>query len=387
MVVGPLLGAAVAVLLAAGTAYAGSAPAGLAPTSYPAQAGHAYADRWQVLRSDRADDLAGVSCPRASRCVAVGGYFSAADVALPLAEVWDGRSWRLANPTVDPRATPMEAVSCATATFCIATSIYPASPEAWNGTTWRPLTTSDNLYTVSCASSSSCVGIDNHVEEWTGHAWRQLADLITPAGAQSIGIYGLSCAKPNRCMAVGASVYADRPQNTLHNLAEEWDGSSWRLLRTPDPVSGDQSLNQLSAVSCARPARCMAVGYDNAANSAVQHNLSMTWNGKTWRLRKIPGRYPFEDFPVLFSISCPAASDCMTVGNYATQHGTVGHNLAESWNGKNWRVLKTPGPGGGLHAVSCARAARCIAVGTAGHLTLAEMWNGTRWRLLKTRNP
>jgi hypothetical protein len=77
----------------------------------------------------------------------------------------------------------------------------------------------------------------------------------------------------------------------------------------------------------------------------------------------------------------------MAVGNYLTNGGAIGHNVAEFWNGSTWRILRTAGPGGGLTDVSCTRASRCMAVGQAGTLTLAEQWNGARWRLLKTPNP
>jgi hypothetical protein len=77
----------------------------------------------------------------------------------------------------------------------------------------------------------------------------------------------------------------------------------------------------------------------------------------------------------------------MAVGHYRTRAGQIGHNLAERWNGRTWRAVRTAGPGGGLSAVSCTRAIRCIAVGQAGNLILAERWDGIRWRLLKAANP
>jgi hypothetical protein len=84
----------------------------------------------------------------------------------------------------------------------------------------------------------------------------------------------------------------------------------------------------------------------------------------------------------------------MAVGNYLASgpQGIKGFNVAEFWNGTQWRRLATPGPGGGLSDVSCTRKARCMAVGRVqagqvGTRTFAMRWNGTSWHLLPTPNP
>jgi len=61
--------------------------------------------------------------------------------------------------------------------------------------------------------------------------------------------------------------------------------------------------------------------------------------------------------------------------------------LSERWNGRAWQQIKPAARRVALISVSCARPARCVAVGRAGTLTRAEQWNGTSWRLLRTRNP
>lgn len=97
----------------------------------------------------------------------------------------------------------------------------------------------------------------------------------------------------------------------------------------------------------------------------------------------------------LTSVSCPRPTFCMAVGYRA--YGARGA-LAETWNGRRWRVLATPsltGRGGRslLQAVSCVSTTRCVAIGSKSRTSsspsspVVEQWNGTRWRLLDLRFP
>jgi hypothetical protein len=256
--------------------------------------------------------------------------------------------------------------------------------QLWNGKTWQPLATpgATVLVSVSCGSTSNCVAVSGTgsglTEVWNGSSWREVP-APAPSGALGMGLTSVFCSSAARCVAVGS--YWTDPHGQLDlTLAEAWNGSAWRILPTPDPGPS----NGLNAVACASQRSCMAVG-GYTTEQGVAHNLAEAWNGKKWRAVRAPG--PVGYGPGLIHVSCPSAASCMAVGNYLTNFGVVSHDLAERWNGKVWRVVKTAGPGGGLSDVSCTRAARCIAVGQTGSHTLAEMWNGVRWRLLRTRNP
>ncbi len=67
----------------------------------------------------------------------------------------------------------------------------------------------------------------NVAEFWNGSSWR----LLDPVGAGG-GLADVSCASPTRCMAAGS---APAGQVGEHTLAERWRGSRWRLLATPNP--------------------------------------------------------------------------------------------------------------------------------------------------------
>jgi hypothetical protein len=84
----------------------------------------------------------------------------------------------------------------------------------------------------------------------------------------------------------------------------------------------------------------------------------------------------------------------MAVGSAFDPTGESSFNVAESWNGTTWSLLRTPSPGStnnGLGGVSCTSSSSCMAVGAAigigNQFTLAESWNGTAWTVVKTPHP
>jgi hypothetical protein len=114
---------------------------------------------WSIVHSPNppgpsADGLAGVSCPSASDCIAVGvgGRLTppgSADGARTLAEHWNGSGWAIVN-TLSPSAnSDLSQAACPTASDCVAVGSFgnldsPASPhvliEHWNGSAWSLVT-------------------------------------------------------------------------------------------------------------------------------------------------------------------------------------------------------------------------------------------------------
>jgi hypothetical protein len=95
--------------------------------------------------------------------------------------------------------------------------------------------------------------------------------------------------------------------------------------------------------------------------------------------------------PLLAAVSCSRPARCIAAGGYFSPSGKA-FALAERWNGHRWRRLasiRSPDPAfNDLYGISCPAAARCIAAGERGiQLTSAYRWDGARWRLLRSRNP
>jgi hypothetical protein len=122
-----------------------------------------------------APDLLAVSCAATTACTAVGTY-GISGVGLPLAEGWNGTSWTQQS-TPNPAGsagTGLGGVSCRSADFCVAVGGATfsgtetlATGEIWNGSTWTldnpgepsGATTTD-LDAVSCPSATHCIAAD-----------------------------------------------------------------------------------------------------------------------------------------------------------------------------------------------------------------------------------
>jgi hypothetical protein len=355
-------------------------------------------------------NLASVSCPHGSWCMAVGSWSaSPQSPSRTLAEAWDGTSWQiLATP--DPAgsaASSLTSVSCTSATRCMAVGDHGSGTfaEAWNSTSWQILTTpalaASSLASVSCTSASCMAvggyGTDALAEAWNGASW-QVLRTGSPAGTTASSLTSVSCTSAGRCMAVGYAAAANGLQGQLLT-AQQWNGASWQVLPTPDPLPGQ--INSFRSVSCSSASRCMAVGGSEVNQGAGPlPSFAETWNGSNWQLVKAAN--PPTGRRQLTGVSCTAAARCMAIGNSTSIEAAMGSGpYAETWNGTSWQLLTVPGPGSlayyglGLAAVSCTNGASCIAAG--GFFTnpgmnsqssiLAEAWNGISWRLLQPLNP
>jgi hypothetical protein len=362
---------------------------------------------WQVpaeAAAGAADGLSGVSCPSVRLCIAVGARFELGGQNLPLAERWNGRDWRVQSlPTVPGTNAELSAVSCPTATVCTAVgNLQTATTEVplveqWNGHAWHMTQSAEpqgatqvELYDVSCASANVCEAVGlwgtgtglfhTLAERWNGHSWHlQNGAKI----ARSAVFAGVHC-EGRSCMAVG---YRENATNTELPMAQQWNGHRWSLVSAASPPRADLRFSILRGVWCISARSCFAVGeYLGATDSA----LAETWNGSRWRQQSLTAK---DDD--LSGISCTSAANCMAVGSGPTGSAPTGA-VSQRWTGR-WHAVSTPGISGmssGLVSVSCPAPKLCVAVGggsngsnVAGGVTLAEAWNGRRWRVLRTVNP
>jgi hypothetical protein len=320
-----------------------------------------------------------------------------------IALTWDGSTWRTQSP---PAGAGFAAVWCTASTSCVAVS-GESTAQAWTSGTWQSLApvvppgTSSYLNSIWCGGvpASDCIAVGDYAtavhadlnlaEQWSGGTW---ALLRTPSPADTTeGLSGISCPSASFCMAVGAYLGSGDTQQTL---AEIWKGRSWTVVATPSP---GLQVSYLSGVSCTGTNNCVAVG---AFDSVFGHRetLAEQWNGSSWTVLNTlnPGLNN-----QLSGISCPAPAYCVAVGTSSMPSDVS--TLAEQWNGSSWQVLPTPDPGSTanvhlfnvLSAVSCASTRRCVAVGgddqggpdTYVVAPLAIAWNGHGWLALRTRTP
>ena len=256
--------------------------------------------RWSIHRIPKGLRAIGVSCTSKTACIAVGGgpytdglfqFFSVGSSAAR----WNGSTWSLEPTPKLASAGGLSAVSCASATACLAVGYGPGRNgnygtlgERWAGTTWSVQRTptpgglEDWLWGVSCASAVGCAAVGDFVadtsydtepvvERWNGRRWSmQRTPALPPSPASLLG-YGnlshVSCAATNACMAVGTINYPEAAGPTTV-LAERWDGSRWTIQATENP--GTATSSELNGVSCTSAVTCIAVGsFTNSVTKRV----------------------------------------------------------------------------------------------------------------------
>ena len=357
-----------------------------------------------------------VSCASVRACTAVGAQTDAHGNSTSLAERWNGAAWSIQATASPPASTGSEllAVSCASVTACTAggadtdgagTSVPLA--ERWNGTSWRiqatpapPGSISAGFAGVSCSSATDCTAAGSYSaksgssvmlgERWNGASWRIQA-TPSPAGATGSHFLAVSCTAPGACTAVGAVTAGARGARTV-GLAERWNGTTWRVQSIPGP--GRSIGAGFAGVSCSSVTACTAAGSDVTA-SQFGRPAAASWRGKGWRRQAVPARAGASAANGLVGVSCASARACIAVG-FSTATTGESTTLAERWDGGNWRIQPSPVPAGavsaGLSGVSCRSPRACTAVGeffSSGQrkLALAERWDGARWRVQPVPSP
>lgn len=258
-------------------------------------------------------------------------------------------------------------------------SAAPATGASWAiQPTPNPPASQGLLSAVSCPSATGCVAVGSRrdrtgagvtlAESWNGTTWSVLK-TPNPPGSPNSALTGVSCTSATFCIAVGYSIYSTGNVP----LAEVWNGTRWSIQQTIALAHG----GQLNGVSCASASACVAVGYSFTVGGRLA--LAEVWNGTAWGIRTTAPGPTTSDFT---SVSCVSASACTAVGSY--QHGNgAAQPLAEAWNGLSWSMQAFPSPqfGGGLNGVSCTSASFCLAVGLLNgrHKAIADAWDGTAW--------
>lgn len=219
-----------------------------------------------------------VSCPDAAFCLAVGN-FSNENGSGPFAEIWNGLHWALTKPVPTPKGsspTTVLSVSCDSRLACLAVGDYYtdfaereyALADFWAGGSWvnvSPLQSRniDPLSAVSCASATWCMAIGeqstginlqpaNVAERWSDGRWTtyRRADFLS----------AISCSSPTFCMTMGQTGF---PTNQVYST---WIGKTWGSFKRLG-VGG-----AYAAVSCTSSAACTAAGRSGKIAAAARYS-------------------------------------------------------------------------------------------------------------------
>jgi len=117
------------------------------------------------------------------------------------------------------------------------------------------------------------------VEHWNGASWAIVPSPI-PDGATGARLESVTCSNASSCMAVGS---CEDPKVLYVTLAEQWDGSAWTVLSTPNPPSAKEAV--LSSIACDAITHCIAVGA-SAPGGPNFTTLGEEWDGAAWTIQE-----------------------------------------------------------------------------------------------------
>jgi len=390
--------------------------------------------------------LLSVRCTFSYSCIAVGDAPNGSGGTVPLAERWNGSSWRIqVTPKPKGSSSQFNRVTCTTALDCVAvgsasTSLNNEVPliEHWNGQTqkWtivkaptRPGFTESALNGVACPASNRCIAVGDSsrpspftivtlVELWNGSKW---TIQKTPSPASGGQLNAVGCPSRTQCLAVGDGFgarlngktwslvklaspggpadltsisclahvcYADGSffqDAVFQGVIEFWNGSRWQVQNANINTSFDSSV--YNAISCTTAVNCTAVGsyHDpTTGNRTLAQDFTLRWQNVS------PTPFFGVTATSLGSVSCSSPNSCLAVGSFSTD--TQSASFSDTWDGSTWTSQITPRQfRTNLDGVSCKTSTFCVAVGdlsTGGHLvTFAARWNGASWAIQKTPNP
>ena len=234
-------------------------------------------------------------------------------------------SWQV-EQTYNPTPGALSALSCATASDCMAAESGDVLVTTNGGTNWTTVNAPAGIGQVdalSCPSSTTCtvvgVGAQSNlpVVAATTNGGMSWTNQNLPPGL--VQLTGISCPSTTTCSAVGAwSGAADpAPGETAAVVTTTSGGATW----TAESIPADNE--EALGISCPSTTTCVAVGAGPYSGScspfpncpvSLSFVMSTTNGGTTWsgETGSSPGSGEGDSFQ---SVSCPSTSECMAVGS------------------------------------------------------------------------
>ena len=267
--------------------------------------------------STTGNSFSGVAANSANDIWAVGSYESRSKPYV-LIEHWNGSSWSISPSPNTGENSWLQGVVASSAT------------NAW----------AVGTYSDSSGASRALI------EQWNGTSWNIVANPNVP-GSSSDSLYAVTSFSASNVWAVG---YYRSGSGIGQTLVEHWDGTSWSVVPSPNPGADYDTLSSVARVK--GTTQVWAVGSDVNSNNDEQ-TLIERWNGTSWKVIASPNLGSEENF--LSGVSAISASDIWAVGDdFNISLGST-QTLTEQWNGTSWSVVSSPNDGAnsnGLNGVS-----------------------------------
>jgi hypothetical protein len=299
-------------------------------------------------------DLSGVAVVTPCLAWAVGAFDIGSQPVETLIVRWNGQSWtQVSSP--DPNSTMVNSELLGVATvsarnaWAVGASSSPGHEVTliahWNGKRWRQVSSpsvpgsSSSLDAVAAASATNVwavgsAGSKTLIEHWNGKRWAvALRSGAAPAG----NLTSVTATSGHDAWAVGERFNSKGFPATL---ILHWNGKSWKKVPSPNPA-GASGTNILSAVDATSASNAWATGFSETNSGS--HTLILHWNGKAWRTVPSPNPGGPAAGDILSGVTVTGRDNAWAVGS--TMSGKLRRTLILHWNGKAWQRIPSPNPG------------------------------------------
>jgi len=240
--------------------------------------------------------------------------------------------------------------------------------------------TPNDCWAVGYSSTTPFTDSQTLIENWSGSSW---AAVPSPNATSNDALFGVTCHSANDCWAVGEATSGLGVQTTL---TEHWDGGAWTIVASPNVAA---SSNLLASVICTSPNDCWTVGYSD--NGTTSQTLIEHWQGgknAAWSIVASPNPVTGQD-NVLQDVTCNSPKDCWAVGYSGPHFSNAAVTLIEHWDGAAWTAVSSPNPSPTdlLVSVDCTSPKDCWAAGSqlsGTYQTLTDHWDGAAWTVVSS---
>jgi hypothetical protein len=171
-------------------------------------------------------------------------------------------------------------------------------------------------------------------EHYDGTSW-----TATETTFNDGAMFGISADATNDVWAVGNAAL-------FSTVIGHYDGNSWNIVSSPNAGSG---WNVLDGVAALAPNNVWAVGYYTAQFNSTRPALTLIehWDGTSWKVVSSPNVGPNSQYQSnqLYGITAISANDIWAYGSYFASDGSEQQStLVEHWNGTSWTIVPSPSP-------------------------------------------
>jgi hypothetical protein len=167
----------------------------------------------------------------------------------------------------------------------------------------------------------------------------------------------------------------------------------WKVQTSPNP-GGSPTTDRLAAVAATSHSDAWAVG--SYYNGTAYRTLVEHWNGKAWKMQRSPNPGDSGKSSGFSGVTATSSGNAWAVGAYTKNRGALRQTLIERFNGTAWKVQPSPNADpsqadNGLFDVAATSSGNAWAVGSYGALSrldppLVEQWNGKTWKIQPSSN-